>query len=75
MAMIVPVWLLIICKRLSSATSPIQTSVSLITPCCCSSTFQAEVRTSREVQNGNRTRIISRFDVLSGRLASKNAMG
>ena len=61
-AMIVPVALLIITSRLASSISPIQTSTSLMTPCCCSSTFQEAVRTSSEVQNGSSTRIISRFD-------------
>ena len=41
-ATIVPNWLLIMVRRDSSATSPIHTSTSLITPCCCSITFQAE---------------------------------
>ena len=49
--------------------------MSLITPCCCNSTFHADVRTSSEVQNGYSTRIINMLDVRSGRLASRNAIG
>ncbi len=49
--------------------------VRVITPCSCSSTFQAEVRTSSEVQNGSSTRIISRFAVRSLMLASSHAIG
>ena len=62
-ATMVPNWLLIITRRASSATRPIQTRTSLMTPCCCSITFQAEVRTRSEVQNGSSTRIISRLAV------------
>jgi len=74
-AMIVPVELLIIVSRLSSATRPTQTSRSLITPCCCSSTFHADVRTRSDVQNGSSTRISNRFEVLSGKSASSHATG
>ena len=49
--------------------------MSLITPCCCSSTFHEAVRTSSEVQNGSSTRISSRFESCSGRLASRQAIG
>ena len=70
-AMIVPVALLIITSRLASAMTPAQTSRSLITPCCCSSTFHEAVRTRSEVQNGSSTRISSRFEVRSGRIASR----
>ena len=75
MAMIVPNWLLIITSRLPSLTSPIQTRRSLMTPCCCSSTFQAEVRTRSEVQNGKRTRIIRTFAVEARRFARSQATG
>lgn len=75
MATIVPNWLLIMISLLASSTSPSQTSTSLITPCCCSMTFQADVRTRSEVQNGSNTRIISRLALEAGRLARSQATG
>jgi hypothetical protein len=65
----------IITSRPLSEMRPDQTSRSLMTPFCCSSTFHAEVRTRSEVQNGSRTRIISTFAVRAGKLASRNATG
>ena len=70
-AMIVPVALLIITRRPASSMMPDQTRTSLMTPCCCSSTFQDAVRTRSEVQNGSSTRISRRFELRSGRLASR----
>ena len=74
-AKMVPNWLLIITNRASSATSPTHTNTSLITPCCCSNTFQAEVRTKSDVQNGNKTKIISKFDYRDGRFDNNHATG
>ena len=74
-AMIVPVWLLMSASRPAFVTIPDQTRRSLMTPCCCKSTFQAEVRTRSEVQNGRRTRIMSTFALRIGRLASRKATG
>ena len=70
-AMIVPVTLLIITRRWASSITPSQTSTSLMTPCCCSSTFQEAVRTRSEVQNGRSTTMSRRFELRSGRLASR----
>ena len=75
MATMVPNWLLIMTRRASSATSPIQTRTSLITPCCCNITFQADVRTNREVQKGNSTRIIRIFAVRACKFARSHATG
>ena len=61
MTMIVPVKLYIMDRRLSSPRIPVQTSVSLITPCCCNITIQATMRTSSDVQNGISTQIIRRL--------------
>ena len=62
MAMIVPILLWIICHRASSAITPRATITSLSTPCDCRIAIQVVVRTSNEVQNGSRTRIISRLE-------------
>ena len=71
MATTVPNWLLIIASLALSSMIPIVTRMSLMTPSFCSSTFQAEVRTSSEVQNGSNTRIISKFARPGGKLANK----
>ena len=44
-------------------------------PLFCSITFHALVRTRSDVQNGSSTRIIRRFAVRIGRLASSHAIG
>jgi len=75
MAMTVPVLLYIIWMRPSSPMMPSATSASLITPWLCRSTIQLVVRTSSDVQNGSSTRIIRRFDLLSGSVASRLAIG
>jgi len=62
MTITVPVKLYIIGSRFSSDSKWVQTKVSLITPCCCSITIQATIRTSSEVQNGISTQIISRLE-------------
>ena len=51
-AMIVPVRLWIIARRLSLLMRPTKTRRSLMTPCCWRSAIQQVVRTSSEVQNG-----------------------
>ena len=55
----VPKALSISCGRALLATRPDATSIELITPCDCSSTIQAVMRTSSDVQNGNSTAIIT----------------
>ena len=45
--------------------------LSFTTPLLCNSTIQAQVRTRSEVQNGSRTKIISRFDRPGGSVASR----
>ena len=54
---------------------PLQTMISLSTPCVCNSTIHDVVRTSSDVQNGNSTKIINKFECLSGKLASKYDIG
>ena len=44
-------------------------------PCCCNITFQADVRTSSEVQKGSNTSIIKRFACRMGILARSHATG
>ena len=75
MAIMVPVLLCMISSRLALSTSPRLTKISLTTPFSCNSTIHEEVRTKSEVQNGNKTKIISRLDMRNGMLDSKKATG
>ncbi|MNJ69424.1 hypothetical protein D3C77_657730 [compost metagenome] len=66
--------------RLNTSSSglsmmPRAISALLINPPDCSSTIQAATRTRIDVQNGSRTRIISRLLCRVGRLARRYASG
>ena len=61
-AMNVPVILYMSSSLDSSAIIPSDTKVSLTTPCFCNKTIQLEVLTRRDVQKGNKTQIINKFE-------------